>query len=184
MDILLIVTLVILGVFGLHGYIRGMVRMIFSLAAVLVTIVLASLTAPYVAEFLRMQTPLHGVIHEKCTEVVQNNIGIHLEGGIEQVADWAVQRIAWIAAFLLISILLGILIHVLDIIAKLPVIESINHMGGLVVGLLEGLLVIWILFFVIALCQGSQWGNQMMQEIQENPLLQWLYQNNILERFL
>ena len=57
-------------------------------------------------------------------------------------------------------------------------------MGGLVVGLLEGLLVIWILFFVIALCQGSQWGNQMMQEIQENPLLQWLYQNNILERFL
>ena len=39
MDILLIVTLVILGVFGLHGYIRGMVRMIFSLAAVLVTIV-------------------------------------------------------------------------------------------------------------------------------------------------
>lgn len=182
MDILLIVTLIILGGFGLHGYIRGMVRMVFSLAAVLVTVAFASFVAPYVAEFLQTQTPLYDVIQEKCMEAVQINIGINLKGGIEQIADMAVQRIAWILSFILISILLGILVHVLDIIAKLPGIDSINHIGGLVVGLLEGLLIVWILFFVIVLCQGSEWGSQMMTEIQENPLLKLLYESNVLEK--
>lgn len=182
MDIVLIGTLIILGGFGLHGYIRGMVRMVFSLAAVLVTVVLASLAAPYAAEFLRTQTPLYDVIQEKCMEAVQANIGLSLEGGIEQIAEMAVERIAWILSFILISIMLGILVHVLDIIAKLPGIDSINHIGGLAVGLLEGLLIVWILFFVITLCQGSEWGSQMMEEIQGNPLLEWLYENNVLER--
>lgn len=182
MDILLIVTLIILGCFGLHGYIRGMVRMVFSLAAVLVTVVLASLAAPYAAEFLRTQTPLYDVIQEKCMEAVAADIGLILEGSIEQIADMAVQRIAWVISFVLISILLGVLVHVLDIIAKLPGIDSINHIGGLAVGLLEGLLIVWILFFVITLCQGSHWGSQMMKEIHGNPLLKWLYESNVLEK--
>ena len=51
MDLLLITVLVVVGGFGLHGYIRGMVRVVFSLAAVFVTIILSSFAAPYVAEF-------------------------------------------------------------------------------------------------------------------------------------
>lgn len=173
MDILLITVLVIVGGFGLHGYIRGMVRIIFSLAAVFITIILASFAAPYTAEFLKNQTPLY--------EVIQENSGSY-EWIAEQAADAVIERIAWILAFLLISILLGILIHTLDIIAKLPGIDTINHAGGLAVGLVEGLVVVWILFLVITLCQGSQWGGQMMEEIQSNPLLELLYENNVLEQ--
>lgn len=173
MDILLITVLVIVGGFGLHGYIRGMVRIIFSLAAVFITIILASFTAPYAAEFLKNQTPLY--------EVIQENSGAY-EWIAEQAADAVIERIAWILAFLLISILLGILIHALDIIAKLPGIDTINHAGGLAVGLVEGLVIVWILFLVITLCQGSEWGSQMMEEIQNNPLLELLYENNVLEQ--
>lgn len=173
MDLLLITVLVVVGGFGLHGYIRGMVRVVFSLAAVFVTIILSSFAAPYVAEFLTNQTPLYEMIQE-------NSKGY--EWLAEQAADAVVERIAWILAFILISILLGFLIHVLDIIAKLPGIDTINHAGGLAVGLLEGLVVVWILFLVITLCQGSEWGGQMMDEIQNNPLLELLYENNLLEQ--
>lgn len=191
MDVLLIVVLIIFGCFGLHGYLRGMVRMVFSLAATFLAIGLACWVTPYVAEFLQTQTPLQEFIQEKCTEALQANIGLDLkggiglglEGGIEQVASLATQRIAWVISFLLISILLGILVHVLDILAKLPVIESINHLGGLAVGLLEGLVVVWILLFVIVLCQGTEWGRAMMESMQENPLLRLLYENNVLEQF-
>lgn len=183
MDILLIAVLVILGCFGLHGYLRGMVRMVFSLAATFLAIGLACWATPYVGEFLQAQTPLQEFIQEKCIEAIQENIGLDLEGSIEQVANLAAQRIAWIVSFILISILLGVLVHVLDILAKLPVIESINHLGGLAVGLLEGVVVVWILLFVIVLCQGTEWGRPMMESIQQNPLLRLLYENNVLEQF-
>lgn len=173
MDILLITVLVVVGGFGLHGYIRGMVRVVFSLAAVFVTIILSSFATPYAADFLKKQTPLYEMIQE-------NSKGY--EWIAEQAADAVVERIAWILVFILISILLGVLIHVLDIIAKLPGIDTINHAGGLAVGLLEGLVIVWIFFLVITLCQGSEWGSQMMNEIQENPFLELLYENNLLEQ--
>lgn len=191
MDLLLIVVLVILGCFGLHGYLRGMVRMVFSLAATFLAIGLACWATPYVGEFLQTQTPLQEFIKEKCAEAIQANIGLDfagsmglgLEGGIGQVASLVTQRIAWILSFILISILLGVLVHVLDILAKLPVIESINHLGGLAVGLLEGVVVVWILLFVVVLCQGTEWGKPMMESMQQEPLLRLLYENNVLEQF-
>ncbi len=173
MDLLLITVCVVVGGFGLHGYIRGMVRVVFSLAAVFVTIILASFAAPYVAEFLKNQTPLYEMVQE-------NSKGY--EWIAEQAAGAVVERIAWILAFILISVLLGFLVHALDIIAKLPGIDTINHAGGLAVGLLEGLVVVWIFFLVITLCQGSEWGSQMMDEIQKNPLLELLYEKNMLEQ--
>lgn len=239
MDILLIIVLIVLGCFALHGYIRGMVRMIFSLVAIVLTIVLASLVAPYTAEFLRTQTPLYDTIREKCMEAVSSGIEKNMEGrlpeqqegsgqnetaepekwnvfGVELpsevqefltgnlteqtgdllensgiyeqaadlIADAVLLRLSWTLSFIIISILLGVLIHLLDIIARLPGINSINHVGGLIVGALEGLVIVWILFFVITLCQSSDWGGAMMQEIQENPLLKLLYENNVIEQIL
>ncbi len=242
-NILLIIVLIVLGCFALHGYIRGMVRMVFSLVAIVLIVVLASLAAPYTAEFLRTQTPLYDTIQEKCAEAVQSVIEKNMEEklpkqeelpgqpetpeqsqeaepeklqlfGMElppevqelftgnlaeqaralmedsglfeeaanQIADAVLLRLSWTLSFLIISILLGVLIHLLDIIAKLPGINSINHVGGLIVGALEGLVIVWILFFVITLCQGSHWGSGMMKEIQENPLLKLLYENNVIEQ--
>ena len=77
------------------------------------------------------------------------------EEAANQIAGAVLLRLSWTLSFLIISILLGVLIHLLDIIAKLPGINSINHVGGLIVGALEGLVIVWILFFVITLCQGS-----------------------------
>lgn len=177
MDLLLIVVLILLGGFGLHGYLRGLVRMVFSLAAVSLAILLASWAAPYTAQFLKAQTPLYAFIQEKCMEAVKVDMGM----AVDVVADLVVERIAWTLTFILVVAAFGLLAHALDIIAKLPGIDSINHIGGLIVGLAEGLLVVWILFYVIALCQGSEWGAQMMDSIQEDQLLKFLYDNNILD---
>ena len=159
MDLLLIVVLILLGCFGLHGYLRGLVRMVFSLAAVTLAVLLASWAAPYTEQFLRTQTPLYGFIQEKCMDVV-----------------------SWTLTFVLVAAALGMLARFLDIIAKLPGIGGVNHIGGLAVGLVEGLLVVWIMFYAIALCQGSEWGVELMESIQKDPFLKFLYDNNILNQ--
>ena len=226
MDILLIIVLIVLGGFALHGYLRGLVRIVFSLAAIFIAALIASCIAPYIAVFLQTQTPLQNVIREQCMEIIQQKaedemqkkveeqeetiFGIKIskdtqeflfgtladkadefmeESGIyehlaNQLAEIIIQRIAWILSFIVVGILFCVLIHFLDIITKLPVLNSINHMGGLVAGLLEGVVVVWILFFVIALSQGSEFGNQMMESIHENAFLRFLYDNNMIEKMI
>ncbi len=227
MDILLVVVLVILAGFGLHGYLRGMVRVLFSLAAVFLTIGLATVLSPYTEAFLRNQTPLYDTVREKCTDYIkekteehgkqeeagedkqeqeftifgmevpkefrdfvrQDTNGLLEDTGIyEKVGEFAaeqiLQRAAWAISFTIILIVMAIAVHVLDLIAKLPVLNSINHLGGLAVGLLQGMIVVWLMFLLVVLCQGTPWGREMMQSIQGNVFLKFLYDNNLIEKVI
>ena len=77
-----------------------------------------------------------------------------------------------------------ILIHLLDLVSKLPGVNGINHLGGLAIGLVQGLVVVWILFLFVILLQDSEWGQQMLNSIQENFFLKLLYENNIIEQII
>ena len=102
----------------------------------------------------------------------------------EFVAEQILQRAAWTISFTIILIAMAIAVHVLDLIAKLPVLNSINHLGGLAIGLLEGMIVVWLLFLVVVLCQGTPWGREMMESIQGNVFLKFLYDNNLIEKVI
>lgn len=226
MDILLIVVLLILAGFGLHGYLRGLVRVLFSLVAVFLTIVLATAIAPYVAHFLQTQTPLYQTVKEKCVDYLQSAVedgmqqetqgwetgtvfGIKMPEELQEifkentdaqgspveaagvyeragdfVAGQVVQRLAWILSFALILALLSVVVHFLDLLAKLPILKNINRIGGLAVGLLEGLIVVWILFLAVFLCQGTEFGREMMDAIQGNAVLRLINDNNVLEHMI
>lgn len=227
MDILLIVILLILSGFGLHGYLRGLVRVLFSLAAVFVAIGFATALEPYTAQFLQTQTPLYDTVKERCTEYLQSSLegeihhrteeqnevailGMKLPEEIQQllgdnvtdqaeslveasglyekvgdfVAVQVVHRLAWVLAFTVILILLVVAVHFLDVIAKLPVLRNINRIGGLAVGLVEGLIVVWIVLLAIALCQGTEYGRELMSSIETNVFLKFLNDNNLLEQLI
>ena len=52
MSVLFAVVVIILAGFTLHGYIKGFVRVVFSLISIILTIGLASWLSPYVSEIL------------------------------------------------------------------------------------------------------------------------------------
>ena len=227
MDILFIVVLLILAGFGLHGYLRGMVHILFSLVAIFLTIGLATAFAPYTTQILQTRTPLYQTVKDKCADYLQSSVEARIQQGMsgqkditlfgmkmpeevqdlftdeaaEQasglvehtgiyekvsgfVAEQVVQRLGWLLSFVLILIVLLILIHFLDIIAKLPVLKNINRIGGLAIGLLEGLVIVWIVFLVITLCQGAEFGREMMDSIERNMFLKILYDNNVIEQLI
>ena len=228
MDMLLVVVLVILAGFGLIGYLRGMVRVLFSLVAIFLTIGLATALMPYTEEFLRTKTPVYDTVKEKCTEHIhqqtlenqkqgqtskqqeltlfglpipeefQKFYSEHVIDGADKLmeetglyeklgdyaANFVLQRLAWILSFTIILILLSVIIHMLDLITKLPVLKSINRLGGLIIGLLEGVIVVWLLFLVIVLCQNSDFGKEMMASIQQQPILKFLYDYNMIEQLV
>ncbi len=231
MDMIFVAVVIILAGFGLHGYLRGLVRVLFSMVAIFLAIGLATVLTPYVSEFLQSKTPLYDAIQEKCTEYMEecaaeetwqkeekdaekqqglNFFGLEIpqeiqdifEGNVveqaggllensgvyekigEFIAGQILQRAAWVLSFLIVYMIMLVLIHVLDLITKLPVLNGINHVAGLLTGLVQGLIVVWLLFLPVALCQGSEWGRQMMESIQRNVFLKLLYENNLIEQFI
>lgn len=227
MNGLFAVVIIILAGATLHGYRKGMVRVVFSLVSLVLTIGLVSWLTPHVSEFLKSSTPVYSTIKEKCVESVQmktqeevkqkteNTEPIRIAGieipeewqemlqekadhaadnilernGIyEKIGDYIagviVNIIACVISFIVVVIVLRILINMLDIIAKLPVLNSVNHLGGILAGAAEGVIIVWILFFIITLCQNSEWGQNLLMDIHQNSFLKMLYENNAIEYVL
>lgn len=103
--------------------------------------------------------------------------GIYQEAGM-YLADMILRGISFGATFLLVAIVLKIVIHLLDLVARLPVLKGINRILGAVAGLAEGLLAVWVLLFIVTLACTSPWGQQALASIQESKFLTFLYQNN------
>lgn len=103
--------------------------------------------------------------------------GIYQEAGM-YLADMILRGISFGATFLLVAIVLKIVIHLLDLVARLPVLKGINRILGAVAGLAEGLLAVWVLLFIVTLACTSPWGQHALASIQESKFLTFLYQNN------
>ena len=87
---------------------------------------------------------------------------------------------SYVIAFVVASIGLSIACGVLDIVAKLPVLNQINKTGGLLVGLIEGVLRVWIVFIILDMFAATQWGNALLIMVHSNDFVRMLYENNWL----
>ena len=87
---------------------------------------------------------------------------------------------SYILAFIIASIGLSVACGVLDIVAKLPVLRQINQTGGLLVGLVEGVLRVWVVFIILDMFATTQWGNTLLVMVHSNEYVRMLYENNLL----
>ena len=226
-SILFVIVVIILAGCILHGYVKGLIRVVFSLVSIFLTIGLVMWMTPYVSTFLETQTSIYQNIQEKCIESLQMRTEKEVQQQVEEqesiqiagvelpekwqemlsqkttetaddfleqsgvyeeigayVAGVLVNIIACIITFVVVVLILRILVNLLDIVAKLPVLNSMNHLGGTIAGAAEGVIIVWILFFVITLCQASELGQGLMKDINDNPFLKILYENNIVAYIL
>lgn len=93
-------------------------------------------------------------------------------------AGLAINIIAIILVFIAVRLILGLVSRVLDIVGKLPVINQFNRVGGLLLGLLKGVIVVWIgltimnLFFLDPTMPGLQ------NMLAESLIAGWFYEYN------
>ena len=88
--------------------------------------------------------------------------------------------ISYLLIVILVLIAVRILANLLDIISKLPVLNSINKIGGIAVGTLKGVIIVWLFFVVITVFSGSEFGKSMFEMINDSVVLSYLYNNNLL----
>lgn len=97
-----------------------------------------------------------------------------------QVSRMLIRGIAYAAVLFATMVLLKILEKALKIISKIEGISQVNKAAGLIVGAVKGLLLIWLAFAGIAVFAATEPGMALSSYIYENPLLVWLYENNLV----
>lgn len=102
----------------------------------------------------------------------------------ESISRMIINSGVFIIVFIIISIALGVICLALDIISKLPVINGLNKTAGLLTGLIQGIVVVWIGFLILTAFAGTKVGQDMFELINSNTFLSVLYNNNMLLKFV
>lgn len=99
---------------------------------------------------------------------------------IGHVTDIAINALAFVLTFVILFVGLWVLSIALNIISKLPILNQLNKLAGLLVGGLQGVVVVWILFILITVFSGTELGGSAFVQIKDSAILSFLYDENIL----
>lgn len=224
MNILDIILIGVIVISGLVGYFKGLIRTVFGLVALILTIILTLMFTPVASNYVMEKTQFDEGISEKTIEL----LGIEKIGNLKEsiaiqeisklslpeniieslrenytlealkefntssvseyigmgVANMAVKALVFLVLFFIISMLLNAIVTLLDLISRLPVIKQANNIGGLGIGLIFGIGIVWVgmlgLSFVIAI----QATGDLSQLIESSILTKLFYYNNPLQNFV
>lgn len=91
---------------------------------------------------------------------------------------------SYLGTFFALMIVLRILLHLLDLVAKLPVIHGMNHAAGLILGFVQGVFLVWMIFAAISFFQQTEFGMICSAQIEANQFLTFMYDNNVFLQIL
>lgn len=100
------------------------------------------------------------------------------------LTDTLVEAFSVIILFICIKLILRIIISLIDLISRLPLVNGVNKSLGGLVGLAEGILIIWVACIMLTAISGTEIGQQIFSAISTNKILSFVYNNNLLIKFL
>ncbi len=125
---------------------------------------------------------LAGSVAATADEILEST-GIYEEIASE-IAHFIIKGIAFFAALIIAGVLTHWITHILDLVSHIPVLHGTNKILGAGAGAIKGLVIIWLILYIIALCGTSETGRQLLSYIEGSHILSYLYENNILMQII
>lgn len=131
---------------------------------------------------LKVPEFLKTALMENNNPVVYNVLGVNkIEEYIAgYVANICLNVLCMVAVFVVIVIACKFILAALDLIAKLPVINFLNKTGGLAVGLLQGLIVLWVIGILLVGFYSNPVLSRFFEILNQSRLALFLYEKNVL----
>lgn len=101
----------------------------------------------------------------------------------EALARMIVNGLSFVVSYMLASVILRLGTWVLNILAGLPVLKSANKLAGGLVGLVKGILFVWIAFLVLTVLCSTEIGKQGLALIEKDTFLCILYEYDVFVNF-
>lgn len=194
MNWLLIVVICIIAWNAVRGYTRGLLRIVYSLAACILMLTASSMAAPYVRDNILSQTGIESVIYSNIEKQIavqgqkatgdfdMANILLQQSGAYDSISTQLTNAIMTGLSFFIVIFLLGIVEYfvrrLIRKIERVPVISTVNRVAGFGVGFIKGIVIVWLLLALISLLVSSEAGQTMTVYINDSLMLKYLYENN------
>lgn len=94
-------------------------------------------------------------------------------------ADIILNIVAFIVTLVVVQLILWSVMTALNLFTKLPVLHLLNKVGGLAVGIFQGVLVVWVIFLIISALSATQIGMTLMEMINDSSILKGIYDSNL-----
>lgn len=213
MNIADIIGIIVLILFCGWGIKKGFVKSIYSLGALLLSLILALTLYPPVASFLeesvvsdyvrinvykvfndKEQTPadpqetnmlnLPDSLQNKIYGSIEETTSNIKESVVENVVTLAIKLLGILIVFILVKILLWVLLKLLNAVAKLPLIRTANKILGGITGLFYGFLLIYIILAIFTFTTTLNALNKPAELILKSKYISVMYHDNVLLNFL
>ena len=204
----IIVDLVILAIFIICiiiGYVRGLTGSLIKILSFVLSIVIAFILFVPISNLIINNTQIDDNLEQSIREMIIGNneeeqkmpeaITDYIQQQVESASDSAKEAIAdstarevsltivkagtWIVLFIVARILLIFLRFITALIAKLPVIKQFDKLGGIIYGVIEGLIIIYVLLAIISFVSPMTNG-ALTNAIEQSYIGSMMYNNNLL----
>lgn len=202
------IIVIIMALFIYVGYRKGFIKVAISLLAFIISILITLLFYRPIATQIMNNTEIDEKINESIYSSIKdvdfqneeeksNNQIIKLaekyveealveskENTAKYVADsltiTIVEGITFIGLLIALRIALLLLNLIADFIGNLPIIKQFNKSGGIIYGILEGILVINIVFAILYILNPICANGEIQKNIEKSNLGKLIYENNII----
>jgi len=108
---------------------------------------------------------------------LMENYGLYDKTAVA-MADLFLKGISTLVAMVAGAVLSAFISVILGFIAKLPLIGFANRVLGLAAGAANGLLIVWLAFYLVAVLCTTQLGSEVITYINASKFLTYIYENN------
>ena len=193
----IVLALIALGAFS--GHKKGLVGILVSFAGLILSIILAFAFQSVVEEAL-----CNSGIGDTVTKMIEGNMEKMIDNGenmedslyakilssnitndqVNQAAKnltmFIMKGLSFIVIFLAVYIICYILQMVLNLVFNLPILSSINGIGGTIVGGLSVLIKIWIVLAILSFISPLPMFSSIMNYIDKTVVTKFLYNTNFV----
>ncbi len=103
-----------------------------------------------------------------------------IEDTAKTLTDSIISVLSLIVLYILIRLVLFVLLKVLNIVFSLPVLNSVNKLGGALIGIANALFIVYILCALLFLFTPSNYTQTVNTAISNTYITNYFYDNNLL----
>ena len=96
------------------------------------------------------------------------------------LADVILNIASFLVTLVLVRLILLAIMSALNLFASLPVLRLVNRLGGALLGLLQGVVAVWVILLLISLFSGTTVGMKLSEMADESAILAPIYETNLL----
>ena len=191
---LIIVAIILLSTF--LAYKKGIITLAIQLVAVVIAIVLTLILYKPVSNVIINVTGIDETIQNAILEEA-NNIMTNGEEASNQVVESIqnnmlpetartisiniIEGAVILILYIVIRIILRFVTALANLVSKLPILNQLNQLGGIIYGILRGVLIVYIILLLVNLSGEIEPQNQVYTAVEGSYIGKVMNENNILD---